>query len=57
MKLISRISILLTDRLFISKEQSIREYQKGYDALYVNWEQVLSKIEDNPTANKYVFNY
>ncbi len=37
--------------------RNIRMYQKGYDPVFVNWEKVLEKIEDDPTANKYVFNY
>lgn len=37
--------------------RSIREFQKGYDPVCVNWEEVLSRVQDSPAANKYVFNF
>ena len=37
--------------------KSIREYQKGYDPVHVNWEKVLTEIQNGPGANQFVFNY
>ena len=37
--------------------KNIKTYQKGYDTVSVDWEKMLEKVEDDPSANKYVFNY
>jgi len=36
---------------------NIKTYLRGYDPVFVNWENVLDKLQDDENINKYVFNY